>query len=182
MSSSTLEPGRAAASSKAAQRVAKITPCLWFHERAEEAANFYVGIFPGSRVTAMTRYTEAGREIHGKQPGDVLTVAFELAGQSFTILNGTPAFPFGQAISFQVNCDTQDEVDFYWERLGAGGDEASRRCGWLQDKYGLSWQVVPSMMGELLDSSRPERVNRVMAALMAMKKLDIAKLRQAWEG
>jgi predicted 3-demethylubiquinone-9 3-methyltransferase (glyoxalase superfamily) len=162
--------------------IAKITPCLWFHERAEEAANFYVGVFPDSRINAMSRYGEAGREIHGKQPGEVLTIAFELSGQPFTILNGSPAFPFGPAISMQVSCDTQDEIDYFWERLGDGGDESARQCGWVQDKYGLSWQVVPSIMNELLDPSMPGRSNRVLAALMPMKKLDIAKLRQAAEG
>jgi predicted 3-demethylubiquinone-9 3-methyltransferase (glyoxalase superfamily) len=164
------------------QPIAKITPCFWFHERAEEAANFYVGVFPDSRISAMTRYGEAGREIHGKQPGEVLTVAFELAGQPFTILNGSPAFPFSPAISMQVNCDTQDEIDYFWDRLGEGGDESARQCGWLQDKYGLSWQVVPSMMADLLDPSTPGRADRVLAALMPMKKLDIAKLRQAAQG
>jgi predicted 3-demethylubiquinone-9 3-methyltransferase (glyoxalase superfamily) len=164
------------------QPIAKITPCFWFHERAEEAANFYVGVFPDSRISAMTRYGEAGREIHGKQPGEVLTVGFELAGQPFTILNGSPAFPFGPAISMQVNCDTQDEIDYFWDRLGDGGDESARQCGWLQDKYGLSWQVVPSMMADLLDPSTPGRADRVLAALMPMKKLDIARLRQAAQG
>ncbi|TFW32564.1 VOC family protein [Massilia horti] len=164
------------------QRIAKITPCLWFHRDAEEAAQFYVGVFPESRITAISRYGEAGREFHGKEPGEVLTVAFELCGQSFTILNGSQAFPFTAAISFQVSCETQDEIDYYWDRLGEGGDEAARQCGWLADKYGMSWQIVPSMIAELLDSSQPERVNRVMAALMPMKKLDIAALRQAWAG
>jgi predicted 3-demethylubiquinone-9 3-methyltransferase (glyoxalase superfamily) len=164
------------------QSVSKITPCLWFHERAEEAANFYVSVFPNSSITAVSRYTEAGREIHGKQPGDVLTVAFELSGVPFTILNGSHAFPFSLAISFQVSCDDQEELDYYWERLGQGGDETARQCGWLKDKYGLSWQVVPSMIGQLLDPTQPERANRVMAALMPMKKLDIAALRQAWAG
>jgi predicted 3-demethylubiquinone-9 3-methyltransferase (glyoxalase superfamily) len=164
------------------QSIAKITPCLWFHERAEEAAHFYVGVFPGSRISATTRYGQGGQEIHGKQPGEVLTIAFELAGQPFTILNGSPAFPFGPAISLQVNCDTQDEIDYFWERLGAGGNEAARQCGWLQDKYGLSWQVVPSMMAELLDPAQPGRVDRVLAALMPMKKLDIAALRRAAGG
>jgi predicted 3-demethylubiquinone-9 3-methyltransferase (glyoxalase superfamily) len=164
------------------QPIAKITPCLWFNERAEEAANFYVSVFPDSRITMTSRYGEAGREIHGKEPGEVLTVGFELAGQPFTILNGTPAFPFSPAISFQVNCDTQAEIDFYWERLGEGGDEAARQCGWLQDQYGLSWQVVPSMMAELLDPTDPQRADRVLAALMPMKKLDIGALQRAAQG
>jgi predicted 3-demethylubiquinone-9 3-methyltransferase (glyoxalase superfamily) len=162
--------------------ISRITPCLWFHERAEEAARFYVEVFPDSRITAITRYGSAGREVHGKAPGDVLTVAFELSGQSFTILCGSSAFPFTPAISLQVNCDTQDEIDFYWERLGAGGDEAARQCGWLQDKFGLSWQIVPSMIDELLDPSQPERADRVLAAIMGMRKIDIAKLREAWAG
>ncbi|MFL6674377.1 MAG: VOC family protein [Massilia sp.] len=164
------------------QPLAKITPCLWFNERAEEAANFYVSVFPDSRITMTSRYGEAGREIHGKEPGDVLTVGFELAGQQFTILNGTPAYPFSPAISFQVSCDTQQELDFYWERLGEGGDEAARQCGWLQDKYGLSWQVVPSMLAELLDPADPGRADRVLSALMPMKKLDIAALQRAAQG
>jgi predicted 3-demethylubiquinone-9 3-methyltransferase (glyoxalase superfamily) len=164
------------------QPLAKITPCLWFHQQAEEAAHFYTGIFPNSRISALSRYSEVGREIHGMEPGSVLTVEFELAGQTFTILHGQPAFPFTPAISFQVRCDTQDEIDFYWERLGEGGDEAARQCGWLQDKYGVPWQIVPSMMRQWLDPSQPERASRVLGALMPMKKLDIAVLARAAEG
>jgi predicted 3-demethylubiquinone-9 3-methyltransferase (glyoxalase superfamily) len=158
------------------QSLSKITPCLWFDTQAEEAANYYTGIFPNSRITAMSRYGEAGHEIHGMPAGTVLTVEFELDGQGFTALNGGPVFNFNEAVSFQVNCDTQEEIDYFWDRLGAGGDEAARQCGWLKDKFGLSWQVVPSMMAELMSGPGSERV---MTALLKMKKLDIAELRRA---
>ncbi|WP_020655738.1 VOC family protein [Massilia niastensis] len=152
---------------------AHIVPCLWFDTQAEEAANFYVSVFPNSRITQVSHYGEEGREVHGMAPGTVLTVAFELDGQPFTALNGGPAFRFSEAVSFQVRCDTQDEIDRYWEVLGAGGDEAARQCGWLKDRYGLSWQVMPGVMDELIVGPRSEQV---MAALMPMKKLDLAAL------
>ena len=158
------------------QSLSKITPCLWFDTQAEEAANHYIGIFPNSRITAVSRYGEAGHEIHGMLAGTVLTVEFELDGQRFTALNGGPVFNFNEAVSFQVNCDTQEQIDYFWDRLGAGGDEAARQCGWLKDKFGLSWQVVPSMMAELMSGPGSERV---MTALLQMKKLDIAELRRA---
>jgi len=158
------------------QSLSKITPCLWFDTQAEEAANHYIGIFPNSRITAVSRYGEAGHEIHGMPAGTVLTVEFELDGQRFTALNGGPVFNFNEAVSFQVNCDTQEQIDYFWDRLGAGGDEAARQCGWLKDKFGLSWQVVPSMMAELMSGPGSERV---MTALLQMKKLDIAELRRA---
>ncbi|HEV7815336.1 MAG TPA: VOC family protein, partial [Janthinobacterium sp.] len=118
-----------------------ITPCLWFADQAEEAANFYTGIFPNSRISTMSRYGEAGREVHGQAAGSVMVVAFELDGQAFTALNGGPVFQFNEAVSFVIRCETQQEVDHYWERLSAGGDARAQQCGWLKDKYGLSWQV-----------------------------------------
>jgi predicted 3-demethylubiquinone-9 3-methyltransferase (glyoxalase superfamily) len=161
----------------------KITPCLWFDTQAEEAANFYVGIFKNSRIVAMSRYGEAGREVHGMPAGAVLTVAFELNGQPFTALNGGPVFKFNEAISFQVNCDTQEEIDYFWARLGAGGPEEARQCGWLKDRYGVSWQVVPRELGaRMMTSGDTVRTDRVMTALLKMKRLDIAELQRAYWG
>lgn len=159
--------------------VTTITPCLWFNGQAEEAAHFYVGIFPNSRVTTITHYGDAGREIHGQPPGRVMVAAFELDGQPFTALNGGPLFTFSEAVSFQVSCDHQDDIDYYWERLGDGGDEGARQCGWLKDRFGLSWQVVPRTMGALLTSPVPGAGERVMRALLKMKKLDLATLEAA---
>jgi predicted 3-demethylubiquinone-9 3-methyltransferase (glyoxalase superfamily) len=158
------------------QTLSRITPCLWFDQQAEEAANYYVGIFPRSRITAVSRYGEAGREVHGMEAGTVLTVAFELDGQAFTALNGGPAFRFSEAVSFQVQCDTQEEIDYYWDRLGAGGDELARQCGWLKDRYGASWQVVPRRLQALLTGRDAARTDRVMEALLRMKKLDLEAL------
>src|SRR5687767_12461456 len=124
-------------------KLQRIAPCLWFADEAEEAANFYVGIFPNSRVRTITRYGKAGQEFHRKPEGSVMTVEFELDGQSFTGLNGGPLFKFNEAISFQVTCETQAEIDRYWEKLGEGGDPEAQQCGWLKDKFGLSWQIVP---------------------------------------
>ncbi len=155
----------------------KIKPCLWFDDQGEEAAKFYTAIFPNSKIMAVTRYTEAGREIHGKKPGSVMTVEFELNGQPFTALNGGPIFKLTEAVSFQVHCDTQDEIDHYWERLGAGGDPAAQQCGWLKDRFGLSWQIVPSVLPKLI--ADPARAPRVLAALLGMTKLDIRALEAA---
>jgi predicted 3-demethylubiquinone-9 3-methyltransferase (glyoxalase superfamily) len=160
----------------------KITPCLWFDSNAEEAVNFYTSIFKNSKIGNITRYGEAGYEIHGKPAGTVLTIEFELNGQAFTALNGGPMFKFNEAISFQVNCQSQEEVDYYWEKLSEGGDEKAQQCGWLKDKYGLSWQVVPTVLVEMLLDKDPKKSERVMNALFQMKKLDIAKLKQAYEG
>lgn len=126
------------------------TPCLWFDDQGEEAAKFYTAIFPNSKIVAVTHYSEAGQEVHGKKPGSVMTVEFELNGQPFTALNGGPIFKFNEAISFQIHCDTQDEIDHYWERLGAGGDPNAQQCGWLKDRYGVSWQIVPAVLPKLL--------------------------------
>lgn len=162
--------------------VKKITPCLWFDAEAEEAAKFYTGIFENSRIITMSRYGEAGREVHGKPPGSVMTVLFELDGQTFTALNGGPVFKFNEAISLQVDCATQEEVDHYWAKLAQGGDASAQQCGWLKDKYGVSWQIVPSVLTEMISDPDPEKAGRVMTALMQMKKLDIAKLEQAYSG
>src|SRR5688572_27012769 len=128
----------------------KITPCLWFDNQAEEAAQFYTGIFRNSRIVRISRYGEAGREVHHKPAGTVMTVALELNGQAFTALNGGPDFKFNEAISFQVLCETQEEVDYYWEKLSEGGDKQAQQCGWLKDKYGVSWQVVPTVLIEMV--------------------------------
>ncbi|HET7463414.1 MAG TPA: VOC family protein [Longimicrobium sp.] len=160
----------------------RISPCLWFDDQGEDAANFYVGIFPNSRITAISRYGEAGQEIHHRAPGSVMTVEFELDGQTFTALNGGPVFTFNEAISLQVQCDTQDEIDHYWEKLGAGGDPAAQQCGWLKDRYGVSWQVVPREMGELFKDAGSAGAQRAMQAMLRMKKLDLAELRRAHDG
>jgi predicted 3-demethylubiquinone-9 3-methyltransferase (glyoxalase superfamily) len=156
-----------------------ITPCLWFSHNAEEAVNFYISIFKNSKITSVTRYGEAGHEIHGMAPGTVLTLAFELNGQPFTALNGGPAFQFNEAVSLQVNCESQEELDYYWERLTQGGDVRAQQCGWLKDKFGLSWQVIPTILDELLNNPDRARSERVMATLLQMKKLDIDALKRA---
>jgi len=158
----------------------RITPCLWFDDQAEEAAKFYVGIFPNSRIVEISRYGEAGHEIHGRPAGSVMTVAFELDGQSFTALNGGPVFKFNEAISFQINCRTQEEVDHYWDKLSAGGDEKAQQCGWLKDRYGASWQVVPVALIEMISDPDYEKSQKVMAAMLQMKKIDIAELKRAY--
>ena len=163
-------------------RLPRIAPCLWFDGQAEAAAQFYTSVFDNSRILGLTRYGEAGRESHGQAPGTVMTVEFELDGLAFTALNGIPAFHFTEAVSFQVHCDTKAEIDRYWAKLGEGGDPAAQQCGWLKDRFGLSWQVVPSMLLELFLKGDAERSERVMQALMPMKKLDIDALRSAWEG
>jgi predicted 3-demethylubiquinone-9 3-methyltransferase (glyoxalase superfamily) len=164
------------------QTVSKISPFLWFNRQAEEAANFYTSIFPNSRITEIARYPDYGQEFHGATAGTVMTVAFELDGQSFIAFNGGPVFRFNESISMTVYCDNQEEVDHYWERLGEGGDEAARQCGWLKDKYGLSWQIVPRVLPEMLVDPDPERAKRAFAAMMDMRKLDIAALKRAQAG
>ena len=161
--------------------IQKITPCLWFADEAEDAARFYTSIFPNSRITKVSRYSDVGQEIHGRPPGSVMTVEFELEGQSFTALNGGPAFTFSEAISFQVYCRDQEEIDRYWEKLSEGGDPKAQVCGWLKDRYGLSWQVVPADMDELLGDPESPEGRRAMAAMLEMKKIDIAGLRSARE-
>lgn len=160
----------------------RITPCFWFASQAEEAVAFWTGIFPNSRITATTRYGSAGQEIHGQAPGSVMTIAFELDGCGFTALNGGPAFTFNEAISLQVRCADQAEIDHYWEKLGEGGDPAAQVCGWLKDRYGVSWQVIPDFLDELFADHTSEATRRGMEALLKMKKLDIAGLRRAVAG
>lgn len=163
-------------------RVQPINPCLWFDDQAEPAARFYTGIFDRSRITEIAYYPEAGREKHGREPGSVMTVAFTLDGQNFVALNGGPAFRFTEAISLQVNCDSQEDIDYFWNTLSAGGDERAKQCGWLKDRYGLSWQVVPTMLAKLVSDGDRAKADRVMAAVMQMKKLDIAEIRRAAVG
>jgi len=160
----------------------RIRPCLWFADEAEEAARYYVGIFRNARITKVTRYGEAGFEIHRRPAGSVMTVEFELDGQPFTALNGGPAFTFNEAVSLEVHCDSQEEIDYYWERLSAGGDPKAQQCGWLKDRYGLSWQVVPRDMDELFDDETSPGAQRAMEAMLKMTKLDVAELRRAYEG
>ena len=159
-----------------------IVPCLWFADEAEEAAKFYTGIFKNSRIKATTRYGKAGQEIHKRAPGSVMTVEFELDGQTFTALNGGPVFKFNEAVSFQVMCRTQQEIDYFWEKLGAGGDPSAQQCGWLKDRYGLSWQVVPEGMEEMLKDERSPAAERARNAWLGMKKSDIEELRRAHAG
>ena len=160
-------------------RLQRITPFLWFANEAEEAARFYTSIFPGSKIGNVTHYGAEGAEVSGQKAGSVMTVAFELDGQDFVALNGGPVFKFTEAISFVVNCETQAEIDHYWSKLAAGGDEKSQQCGWLKDKYGVSWQVVPAKLAELLGGRDPEKAKRAMQALLTMKKIDVARLEQA---
>jgi predicted 3-demethylubiquinone-9 3-methyltransferase (glyoxalase superfamily) len=164
------------------QVIQKITPCLWFDDQAEEAAKFYTAIFRNSKIMNVSRYGEAGREVHGKPAGTVMTVAFELDGQPFTALNGGPMFKFNEAISFQVMCDTQKEVDYYWVKLSEGGDERAQQCGWLKDKYGVSWQVVPTVLTEMISDPDSEKSGRAMEAMLQMKELDIDELKRAYAG
>ena len=163
-------------------RSIQITPCLWFDDQAEEAARFYTGIFRNSKITNMSRYGEAGHEIHGRPAGSVMTVAFELNGQAFTALNGGPVFKFNEAISLQVPCDTQEEVDYYWNMLSEGGDKQAQQCGWLKDKYGVSWQVFPEILVEMMNDADKKKSGRVMEAMLRMKKIDIGELQRAYAG
>jgi predicted 3-demethylubiquinone-9 3-methyltransferase (glyoxalase superfamily) len=162
--------------------VQKISPCLWFDSQAEDAAKFYVSVFKNSKIGRISRYGDAGEEVHGRKAGTVMTVEFFLEGQAFTGLNGGPLFKFNEAISLQVACKTQDEIDFYWEKLGAGGDPKAQQCGWLKDKFGLSWQIAPEVMPDLMTSGTQDQRDRTMTALLEMKKLDIAALKKAHAG
>jgi predicted 3-demethylubiquinone-9 3-methyltransferase (glyoxalase superfamily) len=157
----------------------KITPFLWFDDKAEEAVNFYVSVFKNSKISGITRYDEEGSKAAGRPKGTVMTVEFQLEGQEFTALNGGPHFKFTEAISLVVNCETQEEVDKFWEKLSEGGEKS--RCGWLKDKYGLSWQVVPTVLAEMFLDKDAERSKRVMKAMLQMDKLDIKALKQAYE-
>ncbi len=160
----------------------KITPCLWFDGQAEEAASFYTALFPRSKITGLSRYGEAGQEIHGQPPGTIMAVAFELDGQPFTALNGGPRFKFNEAISFQIGCETQDEVDYFWQQLSAGGDDSAQACGWLKDRYGVSWQVIPTALSAMIADPDAEKSQSVMQTLLRMKKLDLSELQRAYKG
>jgi len=157
-----------------------IAPCLWYDTQAEEAANFYVSIFDNSRIIRVLHYSEAGFEIHGKPAGSILTVEFELNGQRFTALNGGPQFKFSEAISLEVTCETQQEIDYYWDKLVEGGEEGP--CGWLKDKFGLSWQITPAILSEMLSDENKQKTHRVMDAFLQLKKLDIATIKKAYAG
>ena len=155
----------------------RITPFLWYDNQAEEAMNYYVSIFRNSKVGSVTRYDEAGAKASGRPKGSLMTASFELDGQQFVALNGGPHFKFTEAVSFIVNCETQEEVDYFWEKLSAGGAES--QCGWLKDKFGLSWQVVPRVLPELFLSKDAGKAQRVMQAMLQMKKIDIKTLQEA---
>jgi predicted 3-demethylubiquinone-9 3-methyltransferase (glyoxalase superfamily) len=157
----------------------RITPFLWFDNQAEEAVSFYTSIFSDSKVLNIARYGKEGAEASGRPEGTVMTIAFKLDGQDFVALNGGPHFKFTEAISFVVNCESQEEVDHYWEKLSEGGDKKAQQCGWLKDKYGVSWQIVPTVLTELLNDPDPEKSRRVMKALLEMKKIDIKTLKRA---
>jgi predicted 3-demethylubiquinone-9 3-methyltransferase (glyoxalase superfamily) len=159
----------------------KIIPCLWFDDQGEEAAKFYTSIFKDSKIGDVTRYGKEGYEIHGREEGTVMTVEFEIEGQKFLALNGGPIFKFNEAISFQVYCETQEEVDYYWEKLSEGGDEKAQQCGWLKDKYGVSWQIVPTILIKMLKDNDSEKSQKVMKAMLQMHKLDISTLKKAYE-
>jgi len=157
----------------------KITPFLWFDDQAEDAVNFYISIFKNSKIVSVARYGEEGAKVSGRLQGTVMTVTFQLDGQEFIALNGGPHFTFSPAISFFVSCETQEELDELWDKLSEGGE--IEQCGWLKDKYGVSWQIVPTVLGELLNDPDPVKSKRVMKAMLQMNKIDIAKLKQAYE-
>ena len=158
----------------------KITLNLWFDDKAEEAAKFYTSIFKNSKILNVARYSEEGAKASGRPKGSAMTVVFQLDGQEFIALNGGPMFKFSEAISFIVNCETQEEVDYFWEKLSRDGEEGV--CGWLKDKYGLSWQIVPTALPKMLQDTDPLKSERVMSALLKMKKIDIEGLRKAYRG
>jgi predicted 3-demethylubiquinone-9 3-methyltransferase (glyoxalase superfamily) len=158
----------------------KIAPCLWFDDEAEEAVRFYLTIFENSNVRKVSRYGKAGHEFHQKPEGSVMAVAFELDGQPFTALNGGPIFRFNEAISLQVYCESQEEVDYYWKKLSEGGDDKAQQCGWLKDKYGVSWQVVPTVLPDLVGDPASAKSQRAMEAMLGMKKIVIEDLKRAY--
>ncbi|MES2850148.1 MAG: VOC family protein [Bacteroidota bacterium] len=160
----------------------KISNNLWFDSEAEGAAKFYVSVFKNSKLGRILRFSDEGFEIHKRPAGSVMTVEFSLEGNNFIALNGGPVFKFNEAVSFVVNCDTQDEIDYYWNRLSEGGDPAAHQCGWLKDKFGLSWQVVPTILDDMLVDSESDNAKRAMRAMLGMKKLDIAQLQKAFDG
>jgi predicted 3-demethylubiquinone-9 3-methyltransferase (glyoxalase superfamily) len=160
----------------------KIVTCLWFDGNAEEAARFYTSVFKGAKLGSITRYGNEGQDVHGREAGSVMTVDFEIHGRTFVALNGGPLFKFSESVSFQVFCETQAEVDYYWEKLSEGGDEKAQQCGWLKDRFGLSWQVVPSVLTKMMQDKDTRKAERVMKAFLPMKKFDIAALERAYNG
>jgi predicted 3-demethylubiquinone-9 3-methyltransferase (glyoxalase superfamily) len=168
--------------SAAAATVQLPSPCLWFDSEAEQAARFHVSVFKKGKIVTICRYPAVGQDVHGRAPGSVMTVEFVLNGLPFTALNGGPVFKFNEAVSLQVFCRNQKEIDYYWEKLGEGGDPKARQCGWLKDKFGLSWQIVPSGMADYFKNPKSKSTERAFAAMMEMKKLDIAALEAAYEG
>ena len=160
----------------------KITPFLWFDSQAAEAADFYISIFKNSSIVNVVHYGEEGAKASGRPKGSVMTVAFQLEGQEFVALNGGPQFKFTEAISFVINCNSQEEIDYYWAKLSRGGDEKAQQCGWLKDKYGLSWQIVPMVLVDFLNDPDAEKSQRVMKAMLQMKKIEIKTLRHAYDG
>jgi predicted 3-demethylubiquinone-9 3-methyltransferase (glyoxalase superfamily) len=159
----------------------KISPCLWFDDDAEDAVKFYASIFKDSKIGNVTRFGKEGYEIHKKKEGSVMTIDFEIEGQKFLALNGGPIFKFNEAISFQIYCDTQEEIDYYWGKLTEGGDKNAQVCGWLKDKFGVSWQVVPVALIKMLEDKDSRKTERVMKAMLQMQKLDIDALRKAYQ-
>jgi len=159
----------------------KISPCLWFDNNAEEAVQFYVSIFKNSNIGNVTHYGKEGYEIHKKKEGTVMTIDFEIEGQKFLALNGGPIFRFNEAISFQIYCETQDEVDYYWDKLTEGGDKNAQVCGWLKDKFGVSWQVVPNVLVKMLQDKDSKKTENVMRVMLQMQKLDINALTKAYQ-
>jgi predicted 3-demethylubiquinone-9 3-methyltransferase (glyoxalase superfamily) len=160
----------------------KITPCLWFDHQAEEAATFYTSLFNRSTTLKISRYGKEGFEIHRQPDGSVMTVEFELGGQAFVALNGGPLFQFTEAISFQVFCEDQQEVDYFWEALTDGGDKKAQQCGWLKDKFGVSWQIIPKQLSDYIGSSDAEKSQRAVKAMLQMKKIDLAEIQKAFFG
>jgi predicted 3-demethylubiquinone-9 3-methyltransferase (glyoxalase superfamily) len=164
--------------------IQKITPFLWFNDQAEEAVRYYVSVFSEAgkkaEISQITRYPKSAEKVSGKPAGSVMTVAFSLAGQDFVAINGGEPFKLSEAFSLVINCDDQEEVDYYWEKLTQGGDKKAQICGWLKDKYGLSWQITPVVLGEMLQDENPQKTERVMEAMLKMKKIDIAKLKEAY--
>ena len=159
----------------------KITPFLWFNDQAEEAVKFYASVFKNSKIGTMVRYDEAGARASGRPNGSVMTASFQLEGQDFTAINGGPVFKFTEAISFVVTCENQAEVDYYWTKLSEAGDEKAQQCGWLKDRFGLSWQIVPTALPRLLGDKDPKKAMRVMQAMLQMKKIDIQALKEAYD-
>jgi len=183
MATSRKSPARKKAAARSpAAAIQPIAPCLWFDNEAEEAARFYLSIFRKSKLKSIARYPSVGQEVHHREPGSVMVVEIVLNGLSFTLLNGGPVFKFNEAVSFQVMCRTQKEIDYYWEKLGEGGEPRAQQCGWLKDKFGLSWQIVPTGMAKMFENPKSKATERAFAAMMEMKKLDIAALKAAYKG